>query len=219
MRVRRQEPAQSRKGVSDAAPLRRARADACTCGWAGVSGFAAVLIRGSSHHRLQVPPRRGGVKRADALGPVGGKALEVSAAAASAPSGGPRSGMPTRPFGAGRRYPLRARRVGAVGEGRNAARGDRGGGGRERTGTRIRTDRLRKVLGGAVGTPSIGGVLATNLPARAALRPVPRATISSASYAVSGRGETFKSGGRVVKNVTGYDCASSSPAPGARSRS
>jgi glycolate oxidase FAD binding subunit len=61
------------------------------------------------------------------------------------------------------------------------------------------------LLGGDAQAATIGGVIAANASG-------PRRIKSGAARdhflgfsAVSGRGETFKSGGRVVKNVTGYD--------------
>jgi len=64
---------------------------------------------------------------------------------------------------------------------------------------------LGPLLGAGAGPGSIGGMLACNLAGPRRIKAGAARDHFLGASAVSGRGEAFKCGGRVVKNVTGYD--------------
>jgi glycolate oxidase FAD binding subunit len=64
---------------------------------------------------------------------------------------------------------------------------------------------LGKLLGGEMNAQTIGGVIAGNLAGPRRIKAGAARDHFLGFHGVSGRGEIFKSGGRVMKNVTGYD--------------
>ena len=197
-----QGPAQSRQGVSDAAPLRRARPHARARRQGGVSGYSAVLAVTDPLKPRDAKDVEDAVQWA--LG--AGKALEIVGQGTKRAIGRPAqsdltldlSGLSGVTLYEPEELVLSARAGTPLAEIEALVAS---------TGQQLAFEPMDygPLLGGAAGRGTIGGVLAANLSGPRRIKAGAARDHFLGFSAVSGRGETFKSGGRVVKNVTGYD--------------
>src|SRR5690349_12638159 len=201
MRVRRQEPAQSRQSVSDLAPLRRARPHARACRPRRFSRPAAVLMS----DRL-TPREAGEVEAAIQWALAGGKTLEVAGRGTK------------RAIGRAAQWDATLDLSGLSGvtlyEPEELVLSAKAGTpladiealvAKSKQELAFEPMDYGPVLGTPPGGATIGGVIAANLSGPRRIKAGAARDHFLGFSAVSGRGETFKSGGRVVKNVTGYD--------------
>ncbi len=66
---------------------------------------------------------------------------------------------------------------------------------------------LGPVIGGTIGQATVGGVFSTNISGSRRIAAGAARDLLLGINAVTGNGQPFRSGGRVMKNVTGYDVA------------
>src|SRR5579871_5377748 len=201
MRVRRKKPAQSRQGVSDAASLRRARPHARACRPRCLSRPAAILMSD-----LLKPREASEVEAAVQWALAGGKTLGVAGRGTK------------RAIGRAAQWDATLDLSGLSGvtlyEPEELVLSAKAGTPLAEIEALVANSKQElafepmdygSLLGGAVGAASIGGVLAANLSGPRRIKAGAARDHFLGVHAVSGHGEIFKSGGRVVKNVTGYD--------------
>src|SRR5579872_1703550 len=201
MRVRRKKPAQSRQGVSDAASLRRARPHARACRPRCLSRPAAILMSD-----LLKPREASEVEAAVQWALAGGKTLEVAGRGTKRAIGRAAqwdatldlSGLSGVTLYEPEELVLSAKAGTPLAEIEALVAGSR-------QELAFEPMDYGPVLGVAPGAGTIGGAIAANLSGPRRIKAGAARDHFLGVMAVSGRGETFKSGGRVVKNVTGYD--------------
>src|SRR5262249_44885670 len=206
MRVRQQGAAQSRQGLPHAAPLRRALSHACACGQGPVPEPGAVLNRSQPMTATIRPPDAKAVEEAVQQALSEGKSLEIVAGGSKRGVGRPLqteltvdlSGLTGVTLYEPEELVLSARAGTPLTEIESllASHGQQ---------LAFEPMDYGPLAGSIVGNATLGGTIPPNVSPPARLKPDGGRATFIEFTAVSGRGETFKSGGRVVKNVTGYD--------------
>src|SRR5271166_2267291 len=208
MRIRSRWSAQPRQGVSTAAPLRRAGPSSCPCRPAAVPRSAAFLIPPEAMSGF-APADLSELRDIVAEAVAAGESLEVVAGGSKRGLGRPlqlpRSLDLSRLAGIRDYQPselvLTAAAATAIAEieATLAAAGQMLAFEPPDWGT------LHGLPSTTAGRRTLGGVLASNLSGPRRINAGAARDHFLGFHGVSGRGEIFKAGGKVVKNVTGYD--------------